>query len=407
MKATILFLLLLFPAFSVTYAQFAVRGKVSDADEHTAISGADIMISGTKTGTTSDKDGQFAIYCKSIPCVINVSHLGYKPQKISVKDKNAEFLNVQLVRDTGHLNVFNVFAEKVICINPGDKYFMTDYRLTDGKIIALAYRNRMKNNRYLMVYDALGNKITETEITGDNGMYQDPLLNCYIRMNSKGWQVFHDSAGIFFSEPFDVRMLDSAEKRLVAIKDDTLLLRLYFLSNQGVVFYYLPDENENVSEFRTYVNEDAVGMLYWGPFFDGNEFDRRFAEQIFFKPVKIPVFVRNDEIVVFNTIDGTIERLSGFNGTTVHTADMTFFRETGWTRDILFDYATQKFYTIFITKGIHTISEIEIETGKLIRETIIEGYAHIERISIMNNVLYFLYKKYYGDEYKRLYMSSL
>lgn len=401
--------LLLFLAYIVLSGLISgqnITGKITDSITQNPVEGVNIIIKGTQTGTTTDKFGNFAIQCRSFPCNLNITHVGYKTREIIIRQA-VTGLTFQLMPETHNLETFRVYPEKIICINPKDKYFISDFRIIDGYILALAYKNRMKNQQYLVLFESDGTRITETEIIDNNGFYQDPDMNCYIRMLSRGWQIFHDSTGILFSEPFDVQLIDTAEKYLAAMKRDTLLLKEYFMSNQGIAFYYPEKETGKVSEFRTFVDEDKAGMLSWGPFFDGNEFDSRFAEEIFFKPIQVSIFILNETIVIFNNPEKKIEMISGLKGTTLRTTDMTFADKKGWTGKFMLDRKTGRFYTIFSIDGIYRVSEIDINSGNLKNETILEGYTHIENFTVWNGVIYFLYKKYYIDEYKRLYMSSL
>jgi hypothetical protein len=391
-----------------TFSQQKINGKVVTGEDNSPIQGVNIIIKETKTGTTSDENGMFTLEYKSLPVDILFTHISFDSQEIRLKTGDNLTLHIELQPRLSMLSPVSIFSEKIMCLHPQDKFFVTDFRIVDGNIMALAYKNRMQGKQYLVMFSPDGNKLGESEIIGNKGLYQDPEMNCYIRMQNKGWQIFRDSTEFFFSEPFEERLLDTAEKRLAEIKEDTVLIRDYFLSGQGISYYYLVAGSGESDVFRTYINEEGVNMLYWGPFFNGNEFDRRFAEEIFFKPVNIPVFVRDSsKIVVFNFIEGTIEHLSSITDHDCKSVDLQFHKDKTWTGEILYDRAQDKFYTTFSNKGVSTISEIDIYTGQIIIENSLQGYAHIERITVWNGKLYFLYKKHYGDEYKRLYMSSL
>jgi len=392
------------PAFS----QQKINGKIVNGEEDTPVQGVNIIIKGTKTGTTSDENGMFTLECKSFPVDILFTHVSFESHEIRVKTGDNLKLHIELQPRLSILKPVSIFSEKIICLHPRDKYFVTDFRIFEGNIMALAYKNRMQGQQYLVLFSPDGDRLGETAITGNKGLYQDPEMNCYIRMQNKGWQIFVDSTGFFFSEPFEEYLLDTAEKRLAEIKQDTVLIRDYFLSNQGISYYYLVAGSGESGEFRTYINDEGVSMLYWGPFFNGNEFDRRFAEEIFFKPVKAPVFVRDSSrIVVFNMAEGNIEHISSIADQSCISVNIRFHEDKSWTGEILYDRAQDRFYTTFRRKGISSVSEIDIHTGEIIRESNLHGYAHIERITVWNGILYFLYKKHFGDDYKRLYMSSI
>ena len=81
MKKIILLTLLL--SFALTgYAQ-KLTGKVIDQDNN-PVPGANIVIKETQQGTTTDFDGKFSINIKEFPVTIEVSFVGYKPEKITL-----------------------------------------------------------------------------------------------------------------------------------------------------------------------------------------------------------------------------------------------------------------------------------------------------------------------------------
>src|SRR5699024_10380087 len=63
-----------------------IRGVVKDSSTETPLSGVTIMVTGSTTGTTSDKDGQFTL---NVPddAVLEVSYLGYQSKLIPVDDR--------------------------------------------------------------------------------------------------------------------------------------------------------------------------------------------------------------------------------------------------------------------------------------------------------------------------------
>ena len=63
-----------------------------------------------------------------------------------------------------------------------------------------------------------------------------------------------------------------------------------------------------------------------------------------------------------------------------------------WDKKVILDWATGKFYTIFVDNGVTTIKRINIETGTTDKTFVISGFAFIENLRIYNGKAYFLYK---------------
>ncbi len=97
MKTILPFLLLLFCGYS--YAQTTITGSVVD-DSSQPIPGANIIISGTSTGTVTDFDGNFAItYNQNPPFSVQASSVGFESMTIQVTSNN-QVLNFILKEGT-------------------------------------------------------------------------------------------------------------------------------------------------------------------------------------------------------------------------------------------------------------------------------------------------------------------
>jgi hypothetical protein len=407
MKTQMIATLILLFISAEAISQHTVSGKVNNSSDSTALKGVNIIIKGSNTGTTTNAQGDFTLQIRQFPVTIIFSYIGFETIEMKIASSSSIKERIFMQPSISHLKTFNVYQEKIICLHPRDQYFVTDYKIMNGSILALAYKNRMHGKQYLILFGSDGSRISETEISNNRGLYEDPDMNCYIKILDEGMQVYHDTSGFMFSEPFEGRYIDTAQKRLTAMKGDTIILRHYFYSNQGLSYYTFASESGESKEFRTYFNEEGAGMMSWGGFFDGNEFDKRFAEQIFFKPIKAPLFISGEKIIVFNMLEGQIEHIDQIAGETIQTVPTDLKNNKNWDGEIYYDKGYNKFYAGFKLRGISTIREIDINSGELGTEHILDGYAHIENIRIYEGMLFFLYKKHYGDDYKRLYMSSL
>ena len=73
---------------TAAYAQFTVRGMVTDAAGEPLI-GATVMIKGTTTGTTTDVDGSFELNIPGQSTVLQVSYTGFQQQEVTVTAANS------------------------------------------------------------------------------------------------------------------------------------------------------------------------------------------------------------------------------------------------------------------------------------------------------------------------------
>ena len=84
------------------FAQSTVSGIVTERDTGMPIPGANIVIRGTTTGTTTNFDGEYTLEGVNLDDVIVVSYIGFTPQEIPYTGQ--ETINVRLAPDTAILD---------------------------------------------------------------------------------------------------------------------------------------------------------------------------------------------------------------------------------------------------------------------------------------------------------------
>jgi len=87
-KAYLLNIVLLVLCTGVLQAQTSINGRVFDASTKDPLIGASVAIAGTTEGTVTDYDGAFALRSDaSLPVVLNVSYIGYKPKEVKLESR--------------------------------------------------------------------------------------------------------------------------------------------------------------------------------------------------------------------------------------------------------------------------------------------------------------------------------
>jgi len=82
LKRKTLFLLLFLPLFA--FAQETLTGTITQAGTNEPLSGANVLVKGTSTGTITDFDGKFTLTVGSLPVTLEVSSTGSTTQSIEV-----------------------------------------------------------------------------------------------------------------------------------------------------------------------------------------------------------------------------------------------------------------------------------------------------------------------------------
>src|SRR5437868_6953092 len=82
MRKTMLLCLLLI-VFTYANAQNALTGKVTDSKTGSPVSGASVKVKHSKTGTSTDDNGNFTLQAKPGD-ILEISSIGYTTQSVSV-----------------------------------------------------------------------------------------------------------------------------------------------------------------------------------------------------------------------------------------------------------------------------------------------------------------------------------
>jgi TonB-linked SusC/RagA family outer membrane protein len=99
----VLFLSIIISGISSAAAQgIAIKGRVSDAVSGEPLTGATVTIASTNFGTSTDIDGNFSIFAKSLPVNLTISYIGYNSKTVEVT--NDRFLEVALTESHNQLN---------------------------------------------------------------------------------------------------------------------------------------------------------------------------------------------------------------------------------------------------------------------------------------------------------------
>jgi TonB-linked SusC/RagA family outer membrane protein len=83
-KFTTMLVLLLFAGLQVAFAQRTVTGRVTKAQDNTALAGVTVVVKGTPTGALTDADGRYSIQVPNNDAVLQFSFIGFTPQEVTV-----------------------------------------------------------------------------------------------------------------------------------------------------------------------------------------------------------------------------------------------------------------------------------------------------------------------------------
>jgi hypothetical protein len=85
-----------------------VSGKVSSADDNSALPGVNVLIKGTTTGTVTDADGNYTLTVPPAATTLVFTFIGMQSQEVAINDRAT--VNVAMVQDVKQLNEIVVTA---------------------------------------------------------------------------------------------------------------------------------------------------------------------------------------------------------------------------------------------------------------------------------------------------------
>lgn len=108
---SVTFTILLFCAFTTTYAQIEISGQIIDEDE-LPLPGVNVVIKGTSQGTITDLTGNYTVSVADTSQILVFSYIGYLTQEIAVG--NQKKINLTLRPDNQNL-------EEIVVVGYGTK----------------------------------------------------------------------------------------------------------------------------------------------------------------------------------------------------------------------------------------------------------------------------------------------
>ena len=159
MKLSYLTLFLLF--FSVlSFAQETqISGKITD-EKGLTIPGVNVIIKGTKTGATSNMDGQFSISTSESNPILVFQYLGYITQEISIKGK-------QTIKVVMQPNI-NQLDEVVLTVQAKGQKKAISEQLNSNTIKNVVAADRLQENPDANSVEAIG-RLPGVSVTRDGG----------------------------------------------------------------------------------------------------------------------------------------------------------------------------------------------------------------------------------------------
>jgi hypothetical protein len=271
-------LLLFFMALSssqvMAQGRYHISGKVTDAETREPLAFVNIIISGTKTGVSTDIDGKFSIYSDRPIEAIKLSYVGYFPLTFTIPGNKTETLQISLQKKTIDLNEVIILPT----INPAhriiDSVLANRWQNDPEKLKSFAYTSYEKTiftaklDTLLEVgKDSLGNPVYDTVVMADTAvnarqeqMVQDTTISDSSMLELKE----------FFSKQ-DIAIMETVvERKFMAPDRNYENVKANRISGfQDPIFVFLVSQIQTTSFYRETFN--ILDKAYINPISNGSK----------------------------------------------------------------------------------------------------------------------------------------
>jgi len=403
-KETILVFLLGFINFAAISQNVRIRGNIVDSVTISPVSEVEILIDDNAAKAVTDENGFFSFSVKSLPVTIQLRHISFNT-KVIVLSENQNNFHFVLTPKSFNLNPIEITVNSPVQVMPDKHYHIMDYEFYNDRMILLAYENQSFLVPVLLLVNLNGDTLSRLEVSKPVKLCKDFNGKVFLYTRNCVWAVNIDSSSLTVSDPVNIEKFEAINNVIIAKSGNNFYLKEYYLSHQELDYFRYEEINDTLIRFKTIVDEDNIKRNRKGYYFDGKEEDIRFQQLIMLKPVYAPLICLRDTLFLFNFTESKLERYSA-SAEPIGETDLGVYNNS-FKKEVLVDASGSKVYFLFRENGLSTIKEINPDNGKIIRTISIPSFVFVEKIKVNKDIVYFLYKEKYNQEYKKLYRFKI
>lgn len=424
----------LLTAWTLSAQETMIAGIVTDPNGH-PVELANIVDRKTKTGTTSDASGRFSLLLPKQNSVLQVSHVAFQTTNIAINKARIE--NGELFFEIKLLPKIEVLPEAVIVdqtftIAYDDaKKWILDYEIVGKDSILLLLIEKQK--RYVQLVNSEHEVLASLRIPSKfKSFHKDPLGFVYLVSSDVVYQLFYDN-GMELYHPVATDEFQNIMAKIVFATEQYLFWKEEFPYNQHVRYSKIDRENMEITVMCDVMDRkvkeqhdqlkdlkrDSMMVQYDLQFaFSGaSALGATLAAQnayiqqkhiaafnelyryILSIPPYAPLCYINDNLHAFSHVE---DKIAHFDLTGIYLSEtpIDYHKNSGWQKNIIVDEENSRCFAAFEKNGRCSLKEINPDTGKIIREIVLEKHLYPKKISVCGNYVYYLARDFYQNEEK-------
>ncbi|MFT4758429.1 MAG: hypothetical protein ACI9XO_001604 [Paraglaciecola sp.] len=410
--STITLLFLLTPIF--TQNDLIVKGKVLDKNALFYLEGVSIFEKNNQqNGTYSNKKGFFEINLSNPNSILVFSYLGYETTQERISPNLKEPKIVLLKPDIYQLPRVEISA--TLKLEPITEPYesIVDFTFWEDRVLYL--KKRGDQGYFLVLVEKNGYEIDEYSLKGQKIRdFEAVKMSCFGSLHlvclNYGFQVDIVNNAIQLGEKYTRNDYDYFIKPCVAQIDNSVIFKKE-LSNGLISEFYTADAGEKWNDlFRVAAQEEllrsykedrriialgqSLGAAQVATVAESRAIraiqeKSDFLSRILYKGIRIPLFKRNDTLLIFNFYENQLQFFDKF-GNQLTARNINFHLNKKWDDRVIFDEKLGKFYAVFNNKNGRFLARIDVETGECAPPIHLES-TFIKKMAIHDNVLYLLH----------------
>jgi hypothetical protein len=382
-----------------------IRGYIYDSITKAPIQQVEIIIDDNSAKAVTDENGFFSFSLSSLPVKLQLRHISYYTKEVLVTD-DRKALTFVLTSKSFDLTPVEISVNIPVQVMPDKHYHIMDFEFYADRMIVLAFENQSFLAPVLLLINLNGDTLSRVEVSRPVKLCKDYTGKVFLYTKTVAWAVNFDSTRLYLSDPVDIADFDAVNNVVLGQSGTHYYLKGSYNNNQEIDYYNYEEINDTLNCFKTIVDAENLKRNRKGFYFDGKEEDIRFQQLIMLRPVYAPLVCLEDTLVLFNFTESKIERFTA-NAIPIGKYDISFQHDKNFTDELLVDNADSKVYFLFRKNGLSILKEVDINSGKIVQSVSIPAFVFIEKIKVYDNVVYFLYKEKYNQEYKKLYKFKI
>ncbi|MFO7880310.1 MAG: carboxypeptidase-like regulatory domain-containing protein [Bacteroidales bacterium] len=393
------------------YAQISpLSGMISDSLTGKPVENVNLQIIGTSYGAATDSSGYFTLDFPELPARVKVSHVHYKSKTIHVRNWR-DLRRVQLTPYIYRLD--EAVVKPAVSISDGLWLDIIDYaHLGDSILLSgYCYHYSAARNPWIYLISPSGDTLIQKVAGAEGRFFEDCMGNMHYLTENTDFQIFIDRDSIHFTHPEHIRDFEEYLQPCLFETASEMIFQRYEINDQMISYHAVNKETHEWRPVYKVQDEHALNMLAFqdrffamGP--EPSEADYRFEKMCFYDSIYSPLFYLRDSIYLFSFYENEILVMDD-DFDIIRQVTVDIHHNKDFQEMLIPDYALGDMYGLFERNGYSYIRQIGLDQGKAKKSWRIPGFKWVDKITIRQGILYFLYREKFTGDLVSLYRMKL